>query len=848
MVNFFQNLIGKTLPDNYNLFPEIPKSQPPKQIESLLEQSKKPENVKKIEETKNFFADVLRSFPRGFAQLGVKATQKLAPDLEIGAYIPDSKVERFIFGNEPITSPEKTGEKMLTGFGVSKEKAMKYGGLLGYPLAFSDIIPFGFGKKKVSEEILKKLITEFGEDVAEQIVKKGGKELAEKSLIQGGKELLEKEGIKIAEKVAIEIAPGTKALKITEEAIKNIEAVRHELEIIKGSPLTHIEVEEAAKTSDLLRRITTRSETLKREAQIQATKKHLAALAEKPEITIEFIDSVKTISSEATNLGRQLESLKIDAIPELYSAKIKMIQKLSDLGIEAEKIVEASKGIDWNNANDVAKFYRQFIKPTFGEWLDEYRYINLLSSPRTPIVNVFSNILQGVITAPVTKLYSGVIDLVGSSLTGKARENYLTEVPIYYKGMISKIGEAVSKSFDVLRGKEQIYRPDIARIPTKSKLLAPFQFIPRILEAGDVLLRTMIKGGEMESLALKSIKQGKELTPVLLAKLEKEAAEKAEYYVFRKALDVSNKTGQGYLLSKIDEFTSIIYKMRNIPLVKWFVPFVATPMNILKQGIEYSPLGLTTLAKNSNKIEQLAKTMVGSSVFLGAGYIAMKDGSTWAVPTDQKEKALFYASGKQPYSIKIGGYWISYSKLGPLAYPIAMASAIKYYTQENPKTINASMLEKTGKIMAGIGQFFSDQSYVQGIGNLVDAVQGDEYAIGQALANFPSQVIPLSSLQRWVTQIIDPIYRKPEKGISIEAVVENLKKGIPGLSQGLPAYEAPFGEESKRQFPLTNALSPFGITIENDEMNEFYNLLKEKKIMNSELQKMKEDLRKELGL
>ena len=73
----------------------------------------------------------------------------------------------------------------------------------------------------------------------------------------------------------------------------------------------------------------------------------------------------------------------------------------------------------------------------------------------------------------------------------------------------------------------------------------------------------------------------------------------------------ANKTGQGLLLSKIDALTSAVYKLRDVPGVKWFIPFVQTPMNILKQGIEYSPLGITTLVGNTKKWNSLEKWWLG---------------------------------------------------------------------------------------------------------------------------------------------------------------------------------------------------------------------------------------------
>jgi hypothetical protein len=610
---------------------------------------------------------------------------------------------------------------------------------------------------------------------------------------------------------------------------KTIDEIRPELEAIKGGVLKNEDVIEAAKTSDILSRVTSKEATLKSEALLLKTRQQLAELAKQEKITPEFIQTLKIVRAEATKRGRELQALGISADPALGSVKTKIVQKLIDLGKNIDDIVREADGINFNNAQEVTEFYRKFVKPTLPELIDEYRYINLLSSPKTHIVNTFSNLLQVAGLRPANRLASGLIDNIASKLTGKEQEFYIKQVPAYYKGVYNSIGDATKGFVDALRGKTLIYRPDLSRIPTDSKLLKPFQYIPRLLEGSDIFFRTLAMGGEMEALLKAGIKES-----VAVGKAEKTAAE----LVFRKALDPTNKTGQGIVLSGIDKLTSAAYKLRSVPGMKWFIPFVQTPMNILKQGIEYSPLGITTLAKNTNKIEQLGKAMVGSTIFTGAGWLALNDKTTWAKPTNEKEKKAYYDAGMQPYSIKVGDKWISYSRLGTLAYPIAMAAAIKYYLKENPKSATDTNLQKISKVFSGIAQFFADQSYLDGIGDFIDVARGDITAISRIASNIPSQLIPLSSLQRWITNLIDPIYRKSASGISVDAIIQNLKKGIPILSTQVPAYETPTGEPSKRQYPIFNQLSPISITKEKQDSKELFDLIqktsKEKKVLERE--------------
>lgn len=653
---------------------------------------------------------------------------------------------------------------------------------------------------------------------------------------EGAKQVLKKALPKL--KAVTEELPGNlKRLNVSqgvkEHLSETINQIKPELETLKGGILKNEEVVEAAKKSSLLIRNVSKEATLKSEAALLRTRQHLAELAKGNTITKDFVDTLKVVSSEATQRGRELQALGIEADPALGSIKTKIVKELLKIGQSVDDIVRESQGVDFTDAKQVQDFYRKFVKPSLPEIIDEYRYINLLSSPKTHIVNAFSNLLQVAGLRPATRLASGVLDAIGSKLTGKAQEYYVSQVPAYYKGAINSLGDATNSFLKAMRGESILYRPDITQIPTGLKMFKPFQVIPRILEASDVFFRTLATSGEIESLMSKGLTEAQAI---------QKATNIASELVFRKALDPSNKTGQGLVLSSIDKLTNAVYGLRKVPGVKWFVPFVQTPMNILKQGVEYSPLGITTLPQNADKIEQLGKTMVGSTVFMGAGWLALNDRTTWSVPTSQKERELFYAAGKQPYSVKFGDKWFSYSRLGPLSYPIAMAAAIKFHTDQNPSAVVDTDLQKITKILSGIAKYFSDQSYVEGIGDFVALAQGDTTAPVQIATAIPSQLIPLSSLQRWIANIVDPIYRKSETTLSVENIIKNLEKGIPFLSKNLEPYKTPFGQESRRQYPVAGAISPVAVTKESPTETNLLNLIQDKK----RLDLIKKDLQEKL--
>ena len=809
--------------------------------------------------------DILQGTARsgGSVSLSVSGLSELKTE-DLPSYAQTAK--KIIFGDEPIKSIGQRAKEVEPWF---KDH---WAGKLSYPLSYAfvggltalDFTGFGGQEKTALKAITKltdasKIATRLkGLGIADELIEAGAKKLAtvtdagEVSAYYGKLKSLSK--VMKAEEPAVakvatvgkngaNIADETKKessfvynavkdiperdlhriakMRIGEEAqARGREALqthKDDLADIYQKKVTMKEVRETAEESDYLLKSVSREESLKMNAAIKAAEAEVAGQLQAGTLDVRGVKLAAAAASQVIDAARTLVMAKMEVNPELSSPALKLLKRLTKITDDSEAIANAFKGVDINDAQELLKIYRTFVKPTLGEILSEMRYINLLSSPKTQIVNTFSNFIQGTVLRPATRLFSGAVDAVASTLTGKERQYFISQVPAYYRGMFNSASKAADEFAKAFSGKVDIARPDVFfdRAPTNLPILKSFQVIPRLMEATDVFFRTLIAGGEKEAITLKYLKKG---LPVPEEKIIQEAADVAAETVFRKELDPLNKSGQGYILSKIDNATSALYDMRQkFPMLGWWVPFIQTPMSILKQGLEYSPLGVTTLVGNTKKTEQIAKSMIGSIVFAFAGSKALSGEVTWAAPTNKKEKEQFYAAGMQPYSVKVGNKWVNMSRLGPISYPLAMAAALQYFAKEDPKAQTESRSKKAQNVFGGIAQYFSDQSYMEGIQGFANFARGDISGISQAASDLPAQLVPLSSLQRWVAQLIDPIYRKPGSGLSTEAVINNLKVGIPFLSKDVEPYLTPSGEPSKRQYPYLNAVSPLGITKENPE-------------------------------
>ena len=597
---------------------------------------------------------------------------------------------------------------------------------------------------------------------------------------------------------------GKKQKAVLDEVVNKI---KPELQNVKGKTMSKREVLKAAKESEILSKVTTREETLSANAQVLKARQRLVSLdkdieqlsrkGQNPKILkkklTDLVDSLRVVSSEATDRGRKLQSLSVDAGDE--SVRQEILKRVARASDNTKRISEEAAKVDWNNSNSVFKFYRKFVKPSITNVLDEYRYNNMLSNPRTHMRNAFSNMLQTFFTRPATLLAQGKVKETGQ----------------YYKGAFSSLPKAVKAFSESFKGIKPIEKPDISFAPTGK--MPKFMTIPtRAMEAGDKFFSAIIEGGELARGAT-----------------QKQASEVASYSLFRQT--VSPK-GQGALLNAIDSATKWMYKAPKA--VRWFVPFIRTPMNYAKQWVEYSPTGVSTIIGATNKREQLAKTILGSIASVVGGKMALDGRTTWAVPTDSKEKKYFYDEGKIPFAIKIGNKWVSMMYAGPFAMALAIPAAIKYYNNESRTVLTDTQLEKIGKVAMSMGKFLSGQTFMSGLNQFVRLASGDvDYNLGRNLGYTAGQVIPMSALQRYVSTIIDPIYRKSKTFGS------EIKKTIPFMSKALEPHTDLTGQPSRRE--SINYAIPYDVRTEK-ESRGLLQIRRGELQQNAVINKLKSDL------
>ena len=156
----------------------------------------------------DFGKAVLRDIPRSAAQLTLKQQG-------MQEFRPVTRAERFLFGEEPIKTPERTGEEILRGFGVEERRAERLGGAVGYPLAALGVIPFVGTKKRL----------------ARQIAKQGKEDTVKRTITQGIKGVTDEEATILAR----ELTP-IKDEKIVQQRLDDFVKAKQQARVVAPTP------------------------------------------------------------------------------------------------------------------------------------------------------------------------------------------------------------------------------------------------------------------------------------------------------------------------------------------------------------------------------------------------------------------------------------------------------------------------------------------------------------------------------------------------------------------------------------------------------------------------------------
>lgn len=234
--------------------------------------------------------------------------------------------------------------------------------------------------------------------------------------------------------------------------------------------------------------------------------------------------------------------------------------------------------------------------------------------------------------------------------------------------------------------------------------------------------------------------------------------------------------------------------LADFPVLRPFIPFVRTPLNILKQGfVESTGLGsvmnaykaaagagfnptATKIAIAQQLLEdpgesfriagQIALTTSLAASFYGmamTGVIVGGGPGRWSSggkgSNEQKAwESMLREQGKSPYSINIGGTSIAFDRFGePISIVLRMAADMGMYSSYVPQAAQEEWLAGMAVIMtSGLYQ----ASFLKGINDVIDIVGDPSSSVGvkggRAVQNWMATQTPFGGLLNYVDKVVDP--------------------------------------------------------------------------------------------
>ncbi|TET41432.1 MAG: hypothetical protein E3J60_04575 [Dehalococcoidia bacterium] len=552
----------------------------------------------------------------------------------------------------------------------------------------------------------------------------------------------------------------------------------------------------AAKTDALIRKMDTAN----------LTSKDIIGFQDQLSKSLESVfEPARQISAEA---GRILQKHQKYTKPQMEALK-KIGEIPPESRAEWERVIDLYKRIDPSNPREFAQFLRNTEKPTFREYMWEFWYNCILSGPPTHLVNTISNTTWQAFQTP-WRAIRAVVDIPVAKFQGRQREYYLREIAPMWIGYKTGIKTAVPKVLKLIRTGElqsdmTKWGIDIgkslesfARSPSAiARVAAPAVSFPsRMLRAEDVFFRSIAYDAEIGATAMRTaLKEGLrgDKLNVRFAELKqnptdammKAAGKFSDYTTF---MDALGKVG-----------SSIISLRNQIPGGRFIIPFVRTPGNLMKRGVELTPGIGVALQRKQLRGQELSSVITNQIAgTLIATYFATKylDGElVGAAPKSPSERERFYAQGKLPWSVQIGNHWISYRRIEPFGTPIAMVAIVGDAWRDRGKAPTSESITKMGM---EFGRYLLDVSYVSQLSDLLENISrgdGGYTAMRRFGQRFPTSFVPYSSFLRSMGRATEAVKTGKVVLRDPKTVSEATRAQIPFLTETVPARKTVFGQE-----------------------------------------------------
>ena len=231
-----------------------------------------------------------------------------------------------------------------------------------------------------------------------------------------------------------------------------------------------------------------------------------------------------------------------------------------------------------------------------------------------------------------------------------------------------------------------------------------------------------------------------------------------------------------------------------IPALRLIMPFVSTPLNILRFFGQRSlpanapitrsihdrymkDIALDSAGKPKDPMAFAAakgRFAAGTALWSTAVLMAQQGRITGHGPEKESERAVLKETGWLPYAFEIGGTYISYERLDPFATFFGMAADITEYATDIDREDDTLSELVVPAVITGLSQNVFNKSYMTGIEQFMSAASQPQRKLDSYLRTRVSSYIPAVLGQAAGSLDGDEAIREAR------TIFESLKKRIPG--------------------------------------------------------------------
>lgn len=498
-------------------------------------------------------------------------------------------------------------------------------------------------------------------------------------------------------------------------------------------------------------------------------------------------------AADAKAVGRVLPSL--NDLPG-GSARIKDV---ADQIVELEKVGVGPGGIN--------RFAVKSLRARTKDMAIEYYINSLLSGPQTHVVNMVSNTLTALAQIPEHAVAAGVgavrrggermaSAVIGRNV-GNADRVLFSEAGGRFVGLLQGTRDGLREAGRALRTGDtsdavsKVENQAMRAIPGRAGEI--IRIPTRLLSAEDELFKGMARRMELTGIAMRMANAeglrgnaAKARVADLIAnptdKMQSAAHDYARYLTFQSPL--------GPVMRNVSAMAN------SSPAIKFLIPFVRTPTNLLTFAIERSPAApilkewrREVAAGGARRDVAVARALVGTGIGAMFYEAALAGNITGGGPADEEAKRLMMADGWQPYSVRVGDTYYSYRRLDPFATTIGtVADMVDLGSHMTDKQREKSTMLVTAAILNNL----SSKTWLTGISGISDALSDPERNWQDFVSGSLSS-IAVPALVSQIARTADPILREARTPI------DRIRSRVPGLSDDLfprrDAFGAPIRSE-----------------------------------------------------